>query len=690
MSAIMKSRYIFLAATLALFAAGCTKDLNEANVEFASTEEAKKILNSADGSEVGSILVRFNPEAEMQLASRAALPGATRSGISKVDILLDEVGGYEVKPVFVITDANREKVMSMGLHLWYELRFDNEADLNNVAKRLASVAEVQRVQFNETLKKVYNKSSLVGNQSGDVTVSTQPTTRSSSNETIPFLDNYKHYQWNLVNNGTKSEVVAHKGYAATIEADVNALPAWKLCKGDPSIVVAICDEGVMYDHEDLAKNFCINYAEFSGARGVDDDGNGYVDDIYGYNFTGTPHSEISWDVTGDTGHGTHVAGIVSAVNNNRTGISSIAGGSGNNDGVKFFSVQIFDGKDGTSITNVAKAFQYAADRGAHIIQCSWGYPAGDEGFWNDNEYRYYARAEADAIHYFEKFAGTDDGPIDGGLVIFAAGNDSTGVAAYPGAYKNCICVTSIGPTLFPAYYTNYGPGSDIGAPGGDVNWQYGGVVSTIPIEHSSLRGPEGTLIPYAFFQGTSMACPMVSGVAALGLSYAKQLGRRYTVDEFRSMLISSSNSFDPFFVGSVTIGNVSMNLPSYSRQMGSGYIDAHKLLLSVDGTPYVTAKTNTTTTIDLKTYFGEGIENLKYHAAEISDEDKAAVGITSCTYSNGALHITCTKPGCATITVSMLVGGDDLEDESKPSPLVISRKFVLIAKESVAGNNGWL
>ena len=687
--AMKNFRYISLFSACALMLAGCTADLDNSSIDFENEGNiSTKILNTSANSDKGSILVRFNDTAERTLASRAILGGATRSGVLGVDAILDDIGGYSVEPVFIINDQTREKVMEMGLHLWYVLHFEEGTDLDRVAARLAKVGEVERVQFNEKIVRRYNpRSESVGNKVTSIKAATA--TRTSSSEEIPFTDGYKRYLWGLNNQGTNSYV-----QEATVEADVNALPAWKLCTGDPSIIVAVVDEGVMYSHEDLAANYLINFTEQSGRAGVDDDGNGYVDDVYGYNFAGTPSNNISWSGRNDSGHGTHVAGIVAAVNNNRAGISSIAGGDGSNNGVKVFSIQIFDDENGSTISNTAKAMQYAAIRGAHIMQCSWGYDSG--AFRNDNAYKsYYGGVEMEAIDYFIKNGGSANGPITGGLAIFAAGNEMGSIPGYPAAYKNCIAVTSIGPALKPAYYTNYGKGSDIGAPGGDMLYDYGGILSTVPPQHSSLTDADtNQKIPYDFFQGTSMACPMVSGVAALGLSYAKRLGKSYTADEFRSMLISATNKFDPFFTGSISFtddkGHHTLNFADYIGQMGAGYIDAYKLLLQVEGTPFFTIKTNTSTTLSLAPIFGEGVDRLALHSLEISTEDKIAAGVTSCTYTNGKLTIKCTKSGCATVSLSLLVGGNNINESANPAPTVITKRFVVISKEEKAGNGGWL
>ena len=129
-------------------------------------------------------------------------------------------------------------------------------------------------------------------------------------------------------------------------ADINLFDAWNVTTGNPEVVVAIIDGGVDYSHEDLARNMFVNQAELNGIDGVDDDGNGYVDDIYGFNFctnTGAvyPHS-----------HGTHVAGTVAAVNNNGIGVAGVAGGDGSaNSGVRMISCQAFDSRNGVPSAN---------------------------------------------------------------------------------------------------------------------------------------------------------------------------------------------------------------------------------------------------------------------------------------------------------------------------------------------------
>ena len=683
----MKNRYLHTMLAAALLFAGCTADFNEQVLVDNSADVSDKILNSSTQAIAGSIIVRFTPEAESRLATRAALPGATRTGVLGVDEILDKVNASAVEQIFIVNDQTRDKVYAKGLHLWYELRFDSEAVLDEVATELAKVAEVERVQFSHRVCRIDKPQVVTAAAALDGGATTNATR--AANTDIPFNDPYAKYLWNIDNQGANSMVTYAGIYTPVVEADVNAVPAWKLCKGDPTIIVAVVDEGVMYTHEDLKANICINKAERNGTAGVDDDNNGYIDDTYGYNFVGnTP--KISWTAEDDTGHGTHVAGIVSATNNNKIGISSVAGGSGNNDGVKLFSVQIFDGKKTSTTANTARAMQYCAIRGAHIMQCSWGYDSGV--IKNDSSFKSSALVEAEAIDYFVEYGGSATGPLSGGLAIFAAGNDSSELPGYPSAYENCICVTSFGPALKPAFYTNFGIGADIGAPGGEQFYGNGQILSSVPAAIATAE--KSAFANYVFYQGTSMACPMVSSVAALGLSYANQLGKRYTATEFRSMLLSSTNNFDPFFTGGLTItaGNqkITFNYPNYKGKMGSGYVDAYKLLLNVDGTPYVTVKAGESVTIDLATYFGGGVGQMAYKGVEAAADEITEVGLVVGGVSNGKLTLTCSNPGCVTVKVKMLQGGNANYNTNNPFPVEVERTFVVMSKSNIASNNGWL
>ena len=683
---------ILYVAVVAAMLSACTADLEDKQVAVENTPASEKILNGAGGCVGGSIIVRFTPSAESRLAECATRSGATRTGVSGVDAILDDVRGYLVEPLFVVTEKNREKVYAGGYHLWYELRFDESSDMESVATRLANVGEVERVQYVHRVKRVGTPKAVAVDNSEEA-----PATRAAKQN--PFNDTYAVYQWGIENLGNGGLVTPSiSGVAKAVAgADVNVVPAWELCTGDPSIVVAVVDEGVQYNHEDLQNNMWVNEAELNGQAGVDDDGNGYKDDIYGFNFV-TSTGTISWTNTGDSGHGTHVAGIVAAESNNGVGVCGIAGGSGKGDGVKLMSIQIFKGNDNATTSGLVRALQYAADNGALISQNSWGYTSSEAsgypsyylGPGNDKEYKQQLVSEAAAMDYFVKNAGSKNDPIEGGLLIFAAGNDNAPRPGYPGAYEPCIAVAAMSPSARPAYYTDHGPGTDILAPGGENLYKNGEILSTIPSKFSVSGKPN-----YGLMQGTSQACPHVSGVAALGLSYAKQLGKHYTAKEFRSMLLSATNDVTPYLVGGMTLqfqdgSSLTLDYPSYKGKLGAGYVDAYKLLLQVEGTPCQVVKVGEQVDVDLSTYFGEGIADAQFYNVKVSDEDVAAVGLTVGEYAEGKISVKTTKVGSATINVTMLVGGGSLDNNKKPYPTEVIRKFVIISKEAVQSNGGWL
>lgn len=656
---------------LFLLSAGCTTDpgMDNAGGGTPAETQAAKIINTSADATAGTLLVYFNDRAVETIESTMAQTrsGATRSGLVSVDDILSRLSVVSLERLFTYDARSEEQTRAAGLHKWYLLTFDKDADLEKAAKELAAVAEVSRIQFDTKLQKA-----SVGNPM-PFRIDEAGATRANLSGS-GFNDPGLTEQWHYSNNGDKK-------FAATtaVGADINAPEAWKLTGGNPSIIVAIVDEGVKYTHPDLADNMWVN-----------PDGSG----VPGYNFA-TNSSDLTWwvphynykgEYDGDSGHGTHVAGTVAAVNNNGKGVCGVAGGTGSNDGVKLMSCQIFSGGQGGSISVSVRAIKYAADNGASIIQCSWGYPT-QSPFTSDSYYERNYAAEKEAIDYFVSKKNND--VLDGGLAIFAAGNDATNFASYPGGYRSYVSVTSFGPDYLPAYYTNYGPGCNITAPGGDASISPAGtsaaqVLSTLPSELPAELGTDGA--DYGYMQGTSMACPHVSGVAALGLSYALAKGKHYTVDEFKSMLLTSVNDIDSYLIDGTKNG---MILRNYRKNMGTGSIDAYQLLMQIEGTPCLPAKVGVQQVLSLDKFFGQASANLTYKSAEMSQADMDKLGITAApAFSYGKLQIKCTKPGVAKIKIKAMAGSSSANGGM--SGMEITKEFAIIARAVQAGNGGWL
>jgi len=639
----------------------CTQDPDQTR-QLEPDTPSTKIINSAAGATRGEIIVKFTDEAAERVGALA-----TRSGIEEVDEIMSSIGAESIERIFPMDESNAEATMRAGLHRWYLLSFDESADLEQVAARLSAIAEVTRVQYNVRVKRAENCKPIFAD---DVTTAAAATRASA-----PFNDPGLIKQWHYTNDGSL-------GSKAKAGADVNLFEAWKLSTGDPRIIVAVVDEGVMHSHEDLNANMWVNEKELNGTKNADDDGNGYSDDIYGYNFV-INSGIISWANSEDTGHGTHVAGTIAAVNGNGTGVCGIAGGDGTHKGVRIMSLQIFSGEKGATEANTAKAIKYAADNGAVILQCSWGYEGG--AITSDASFARSCSVEKEAIDYFIANAKAE-GIIDGGLAIFAAGNEASSVPGYPGAYYNYISVAAMSSDYRAAGYTNYGPGTNITAPGGDSDY---GTAYAIYSTQTNAYGK------YGYMEGTSMACPHVSGCAALGLSYAAQTGRKFTAGEFRDLLLTSVCDIDPYQTGTKTFYDANyrqhtVNLADLKGKMGSGYIDVYRLLRQIEGTPCIYMQAGAEQQCSLSPYFGDGSKSLTYKSVDMSAADMDNLGITAQpTVSNGMLRVNCSKTGTATITVKAIVGGTKTGGTTMGG-VEVTRKFAIVVRSRVSDNGGWL
>ena len=447
--------------------------------------------------------------------------GVLNTDVKSLDASLKKIGGVTLRPLFPANPKYAAERAKFGIDQWYEVTFDEKVSPIEAQEVLKATAGVQRAE-------VVRMPRLVGS---DKFIPYEPSqvkaVAAKTSGTMPFNDPRLSAQWHYHNDGSINN--------ATPGADINLFNAWKVETGSPEIVVAIIDGGVDYTHEDLADNMFVNTAELNGQPGVDDDGNGYVDDVYGFNFctnspTIYPHQ-----------HGTHVAGTVAAVNNNGIGVAGVAGGNGTKgSGVRMISCQVFDSRQGSGEGDFAKALVYAAEMGATIAQCSWGWDAPG----------YYEQAVLDAIEYFNSMSRSSN--MTGGLCIFAAGNNGATGDFYPGCLDNVLTVAAMTPAKTVASYSNYGSWVDVTAPGGLLDYGAAwGVLSTLPGNS------------YGWNEGTSMAAPHVSGIAALLLSHYKDIN--FSPSMVRQQIESSVN--DLYTTNPTMVG-----------LCGSGYVDAAKAL----------------------------------------------------------------------------------------------------------------
>lgn len=326
---------------------------------------------------------------------------------------------------------------------------------------------------------------------------------------------------------------------------IQAQQAWDITKGDTSIVIGIVDTGVDWDHPDLDVNMKYNLLE-DPYNGIDDDHNGYVDDYVGWDFgglTGTPDNNPMED---QPDHGTHVAGCAAATTDNGIGVAAI----GFRSRILAVKTSRNDNRDpGTGMPYILYGFEgikYAADNGAKVINCSWG--GGGYSIFGA-EICVYATGR-------------------GALVVAAAGNNNQLGTFYPSDYPMVLGVASTTSSDLKSGFSNYGYGVDVSAPGSSIlaTWQNDA---------------------YASLSGTSMASPIVAGLAGLVFARFPQYTPMQVGEQIRA-----------------TTDNIYNVNPSYVDMLGKGRINAFQ---AVNNTTAISVRALTFTPTDIGTGNGNGI-----------------------------------------------------------------------------------
>lgn len=452
-------------ALMVVMTVGCTHEpLSEIREEEQHEETVQAIVP-------GQAIVKFD-ESMMELIEADLQSGSVATRSSELNSLGEMLGIRSMTRLFPHAGEFEERTRAAGLHRWYKVTFDPEVPVTKASADLGTLPGIVTVEPVRNIRR-----------------------------TSTFDDPRLKYQWHYFNDGSLDS--RHKA-----GADVNVVPVWEnYTTGNPEVIVAVVDGGIDAAHEDIKANY-----------------------YKGKSFCPDQPQVVPHD------HGTHVAGTIAAVNNNGIGVAGLAGGdaAAKISGVRLLSCQIFapnpDDPDNDFGGNGAEAIKWGADNGAVISQNSWGYVyETEEDAKNAGSIE--GTSLAAAIDYFITNAGKDAsgnqvGPMNGGIVIFAAGN--SGWAHDPiGKYEPVLTVGAISPDFTRTSYSNYGDWVDIAAPGGSVDYSQGEVLSTVP------GG-------YGYMQGTSMACPHVSGVAALIVSHHG--GPGFTPGKLREKLIKGANS----------------------------------------------------------------------------------------------------------------------------------------------------
>jgi subtilisin family serine protease len=357
-------------------------------------------------------------------------------------------------------------------------------------------------------------------------------------------DPFFNQQWMLQNTGQTG---------GTPDADIDAPEAWDIKTGSAEVIIAIVDSGIDFTHPDLVDNIWTNLDEVPD-NDVDDDNNGYIDDVHGYDFYHEDTSNLPMDTMG---HGTSMAGVLAAITDNGIGLAGVAFD------CKIMPVKIFNKNAVTTVSITAEGIRYAVDNGAKVICLAIGFPASSATLRDAVDYAY----------------------GKGVFICAAAGNFGNTMKTYPAAFTNvtAVAATDHNDRRMEYYYeyndvwtnSTYGDWVDIAAPGENI-------ITTLPTYYVNyMNGVWGFSLNYATGSGTTLATPIIGGVAALVLSKNPS----YSPGKVAAILKANSDPYDS---------------PYY---LGMGRVNAYKALIELNAEPEKPAAPEGTTSGKVGEYY---------------------------------------------------------------------------------------
>ncbi len=535
-------------------------------------------------TKLNEIVVKFSPNQLSQIDIQRALTEG-RTGISSLDALVEKYGIVSLKQRFPFAKTKDIFGEPMNLRGWFKVRFNNEVDVEAA------------VQDYKLINGVVNAEIIKAHRLAVVT---------------PNDPNYTAGDMWYLNQVS--------------DKDIDAPEAWDIERGNTSVIVADLDSGFRYYHKDLGGvnasaanpenargNMWTNSGEMGAlsTNGIDDDGNGYIDDWIGWDFvTGNPQSfnvGDDYDVEDNdprdhNGHGTHTIGTIGAITNNNYAVSSVSGGNGETagvgNGVKVMGLRVgwndildlgFVGMD-----FAAGAFIYARDNGANFASCSWG--SSNTG------------GLGEAIDYFLYGTTTPTGSEPRlGLIFKAAGNDNDEGSDYMLDRTDIIGVASTDQNDVKSDFSTYGTFVDISAPGTDIISTWHSNTDPVPDFVNTISG-------------TSMATPCVASVAALVLAHNNAL----SPDEVEQILYSTAD--DIYGIA----GNA-----TYAGKLGAGRVNAFAAVTQADLALPVELTSFSASVSDgnvvLKWNTASEMENLGFAVLRSAEEDGEYLKLTDYT-----------------------------------------------------------